>query len=69
MKYVWSGRLATPEEMEEMNRKADEAERLHFEFGVADEPQIEADLQQPLQADGEADTPVIVHKTRCDQRQ
>jgi len=63
MKYVWSGRLATPEEMEEMNRKADEAERLHFESGVADEPVIEADLRQPLQADSEADPPLIVDKT------
>ena len=68
MKYVWSGRLATPEEMEEMNRKADEAERLYFESGVAAEPLIEADLRQPLQADSEADTPVIVDKT-SDQRQ
>jgi hypothetical protein len=67
MKYVWSGRLATPEEMEEMNRKADEAERLHFESSVADEPLIEADLRQPLQADSEADPPVIVDKT-SDQR-
>ena len=63
MKYVWSGRLATPEEMEEMNRKADEAERLYFEYGVAHEPPIEADLRQPLQADSEADPPVIVEKT------
>ena len=69
MKYVWSGRLATPEEMEEMNRKADEAELLHFESGVADEPLIEADLRQPLQADSEADPPVVVDKTRCNQRQ
>ena len=63
MKYVWSGRLATPEEMEEMNRKADEAERLHFESVVADEPPIDADLRQPLQADSEADPPLIVDTT------
>lgn len=69
MKYVWSGRLATPEEMEEMNRKADEAERLYFESGLVDVPLIEADLRQPLQADGEADAPVIVDKTKGDQRQ
>jgi len=69
MKYVWSGRLATPEEMEQLNKVADEAERLYFESGVADEPPIEADLRQPLQADSEADPPVIVDKTRCDQRQ
>ena len=68
MKYVWSGRLATPEEMEEMNRKADEAERLYFEGGLPGEPLIEADSRQPLQADTEVDPPVVVHKT-SDQRQ
>jgi hypothetical protein len=69
MKYVWSGRLATPEEMEQLNKVADEAERLYFESGLIDEPLIEADLRQPLQADSEADLPVIVDKTKCDQRQ
>ena len=68
MKYVWSGRLATPEEMEQVNKKADEAERLYFESGLVDVPPIEADLCQPLQADSEADPPVIVDKT-SDQRQ
>ncbi len=63
MKYVWSGRLATPEEMEQFNKVADEAERLYFESGVADEPLIEADFRQPLQVDSEADPPLIVDKT------
>jgi hypothetical protein len=62
-------RLATPEEMERINKAADEAERLYFESGLADDPLIEAESRQPLQADTEADPPVIVDKTKCDQRQ
>jgi hypothetical protein len=33
-------RLATPEEIEQINKAADEAERLYFESGLADEPLI-----------------------------
>lgn len=57
-------RPATPEEIEQMNKDADEAERLYFESGLVDVPQVKS-----LQADTEADQPVIVDKTKCDQRQ
>ena len=62
-------RQATPEEIEQFNRDADEAERLYFGFSLEDEPKVEAESRQPLQADTEADQPVIVDKTKCDQRQ
>jgi hypothetical protein len=55
--------------MEQFNKDADEAERLYFESGLADVPQVEAESRQPRQADTEADQPVIVDKTKCDQRQ
>jgi hypothetical protein len=32
-------RLATPEEIEQINKDPDEAERLYFESGLSDEPQ------------------------------
>ncbi len=62
MKYVWRGRLATPEEIEQFNRDADEAERLYFESGLPDVPPMDADSCEPLHADAEADPPVIVEK-------
>ena len=62
-------RRATPEEIDQINKDADEAERLYFGFSLEDEPQVEAESRQPLQADTEADQPVIVDKTKCDQRQ
>jgi hypothetical protein len=62
-------RQATLEEIEQINKDADEAERLYFESGLAAVPQVEAESRQPLQADIEADQPVIVDKTKCDQRQ
>lgn len=45
-KFCFSGRPATPEQIAKMNHLADEAERLHFEFGVGGEPQIEAESTQ-----------------------
>jgi hypothetical protein len=35
-------RLATPEEIEQINKDADEAEMLYFHSGLADEPLIVA---------------------------
>jgi hypothetical protein len=35
-----TNRLATPEEVEQINKDADEAERLHFESDLADAPLI-----------------------------
>lgn len=58
MKSVWTGRLATPEEIERFNRDADEAERLYFESGLPGAPPNDAEAYRPPHAD--ADPPVIV---------
>ena len=52
-------RRATPGEMMQIRKGDDEAERLYFENGLPG-PLIEAESCRPLQADTEADQPVIV---------
>ena len=64
MEYKNKYRHATPEEMEQLQKDADEAERLYFGSGLEGEPQVEAESCQPLQADTEADQPVIVEKNQ-----
>ena len=68
MKYFWSGRLATPEEIERFNRDADEAERLYFEAGLADVPPNLAESHRSPQADADADPSVIVDNAEGERR-
>jgi hypothetical protein len=58
-----TNRLATSEEIERINKDADEAGCLYFEGSLS-----ESEARQPLQADAEADPPVFVDKTEFNQR-